>query len=193
MTQPDSRPAIELARAQFAQQALSFPPLPAEFAGQLTPFNEYVFATRELAYGPYAMGALVGEVRGGGAVPDYALLGFDGHGVNSWAVHYAVVMRGLALFLQFAWGGAYLEADEARPVIANGFEFARLLQGAVARAVAQGRVAAGVRLVVSVSDLEMPGWGWVRPGVAAADWRSGGDVYSEVAEELQSLISAPSS
>ena len=106
MPQTGERTAFEEAREQFARELLPFPPLPECFTGRLLPFGDHVFTTRELDHGPYAMGVLVAEVLDGGPVPEYATIGFDGYGIQSWAVvttSWCSGDWGLSLFLQFAW------------------------------------------------------------------------------------------
>ena len=181
--------AIEAAQALFAEASLPFPPLPDDFASQLQPFGDRVFSTRELESGPYAMNALVEEAVQGSGVADYALLGLDGYGVSSWAMHYVLVRRSIALFLQFPWGGAYSNAEAQRQAVTNGLAFAEALQRAMERAAAQGRIADGERLVVKVSGFTGSGWGWFKPGVAPNEgaWRSG-DVYEGVAEAIERLL-----
>ena len=114
MPHTGDRTAFEEAGERFAREPLPFPPLPERFTGRLRPFGTDVFTTRELDHGPYAMGVLVAEILDGDPVPEYATIGFDGYGIQSWAVHHILVQRGLALFLQFAWGGAQLDQDAAR-------------------------------------------------------------------------------
>ena len=161
--------------------------MPASFAKRLRPFGEHLFTTRELEHGPYAMDVLVGEVVADGSVADYAVLGFDGYGVNSWAVHYVVVQRALALFLQFAWGGAYVDVEAAREVVTEGFGFGEALQGAMERAVSQGRVADDTRLVVSVSDFGASRWAWAGRAGVEPEWALG-DVYGGVVAAMDSLF-----
>ena len=183
----DEQSLKEEAEARFAEDSLPFPPLPDDLASRLRRFGDHVYATRELNYGPYTMNALVAEAVRSGQTDDYAVIGFDGHGVNSWAMHYILVRSPLALFLQFAWGGAYMDADAARSDIEEGLAFAGRLQEAVERAGAQGRIAAGERLFVSVSSLDRSRWGWQQPGAEAPDWQ-GGDVYRDVADAVAARL-----
>lgn len=44
-------------------------------------------------------------------VDDYLLMGFDGHGLASRAMHYYLVQGPLALFLQLSWGHAFEDSD----------------------------------------------------------------------------------
>ncbi len=188
-TTEESKP-IDTAKSQFAEQPLPFPPVPESLAEKMQPFNEYIFSTRELEFGPYAAEVFVAEVRDGKPVDDYAVVGFDGHGSNSWAAHYFCVNGSLALFIQLEWGGAYTNEAEARASIETAFRFAGSLQGAMERATAQGKIAAGTRLVVSHSDFANSGWGWVEAGATESQWHEDGDVFAEVTDELTSLFQA---
>src|SRR5213593_2695569 len=46
------------------------------------------------------------------------IVGFDGHGTNSWAAHYDLIVKSLALFLQLPWGAAYTDPEPGRAEIA---------------------------------------------------------------------------
>ena len=188
MPQTGERTAFEEAREQFARELLPFPPLPECFTGRLLPFGDHVFTTRELDHGPYAIGVLVAEVLDGGPVPEYATIGFDGYGIQSWAVHYILVQRGLALFLQFAWGGVQLDVDAARRTVTEGFSFAGALQGAIERALDQGRVPADDGLVVNISSFGGSGWGWARTGKRESIWQHEQDAVGGVTKAVAALF-----
>jgi hypothetical protein len=51
----------------------------------------------------------------------HARLGHNGHGVNSWAMHYYLVQPALAILLQIAWGGIYTDNALAERGIAVAF------------------------------------------------------------------------
>src|ERR1700719_2996338 len=94
---------IEQARALFAAEGLPFPPLPERFASALREESPHLFATRASEAPPYNLEVFSLEIQQDPAVPDYAVVGFDGHGTNSWAVHYYLVEGALALFIQLPW------------------------------------------------------------------------------------------
>jgi hypothetical protein len=152
----------DMARAIFAREDLPFPPLPPAMAPALMKCTDNVFATRKLEQTPYLLEHFRSEVRRE-AVADYALVGFDGHGVNSWAVHYYLVDGALALFMQLAWGGAYMDPAEAREAIATAFAWAERLQERIRQASTQGLIPAGWRLLVVASEFAQPGWAWSPP------------------------------
>lgn len=183
---------VEQARQLFTREGLPFPPLPDDLAANLevSEDSESVFSTRELRYSPYNMEVLVGELVDGEEPDDYAVLGFDGHGVNSWAVHYVLLQPGLALFLQLPWGGAYEDADENRALIARTFEWAEALQGAIQRILPRGLIPPGWRLVVVRSDFFPSAWTWLphpSPGADAVDWHETDDVLNQAGIALIDL------
>ena len=188
MPHTGDRTVLEGATEQFARERLSFPPMPERFSGRLQPFGDHVFTTRELDHGPYAMGVLVAEILDGSPVPEYATIGFDGHGIQSWAAHYILVQRGLALFLQFAWGGAQLDRDAARRTVTEGFSFAGALQGAMEWALDQGRVPADDRLVVNISSFGGSGWGWARTGKRESIWQHEQNAVGGVTKAVAALF-----
>ena len=152
---------IERARALFAAEQLPFPPLSERFAAALREENPHLFATRSLEAGPYNLEIYSLEIEQESAVPDYAVVGFDGHGINSWAVHYYVVEGALALFIQLPWGGAYVDADEGGRTVTAAFTWAGKLQADVRRARQQGLIPEGWRLLVVASEFATAGWAWV--------------------------------
>ena len=93
-------------------------------------------------------------------VDDYLVVGHDGHGVNSWAMHYYIVRGPLALFLQTGWGGAYMDTEAEAADMAFRFSQARLLVEAAESAAPEhgGRVA-GRYIVV---DSAFTGGRWTR-------------------------------
>ena len=191
MPDPEERDTLEQAKERFARERLPFPPLPERFAARLAPCGEHAFSTRALDHGPYATSVLVAEVLSERPPPHYATLGFDGHGVASWAVHYILVEQSLAMFLQLAWGTPQLDEQAARQTITAGFSFARSLQNAVGRALDQGRFPANDRLVVHVSSFDASGWGWVRGATGESTWQDDNDAVASVTTVIEKLFTEP--
>jgi len=179
---------LDQAKEAFAEQNLPFPPLPQALAERLQAFGNSVFTTRELDYGPYGLEAFSGSLLAGEPTDDYAVLGFDGHGINSWAVHYYLVQGPIALFIQIEWGGAYTDADEARQRVQTAFEWAGALQPALDAAASQGKIPAGTRLAAVYSDFAPSGWTWWKPGESEYDWHSEGDVITEAGNAVVNLF-----
>ena len=188
IVQSDAPGVYEAAVQAFARERLSFPPLPAPFHARLRPFGDGVFTTRALDHGPYAMGVLVGEAFDGRCPADYAVVGFDGYGIESRAVHYIVVQPGLALFVQLAWGGVSLDADAARAGIVRAFAFAGALQCLAAQIAAAGAPPSSDRLVVSLSAFGDSGWGWARGGARPPVWHRGAGLPQAVTAQLEGLV-----
>src|SRR5437870_3386527 len=95
------------AKKLFTGAGLPLPPIPMELAKQLHPPKEWVFGTRFDTPSPYAMDWYVREYLENGVSEDYLIFGHDGHGLNSYAMHYYLVRGPLAIFDQLAWGGIY--------------------------------------------------------------------------------------
>ena len=106
----------------FEKEDLALPPLPRALEERMRQVGETIWATRAPSAPPYDLGESALEaVRMIGADEDFALVGMDGHGFNSWALHYFIMQPGLALFLQMPWGGIYTDKDKARERIAKAF------------------------------------------------------------------------
>jgi hypothetical protein len=56
-----------------------------------------------------------------GTAPDYLALSHAGHGVNSYAITYHLVYRGLGLFVQEGWGGIYADRQTDTASVADMF------------------------------------------------------------------------
>src|SRR5262245_19874489 len=93
-----SEMASEKARALFAGEDLPFPPLSSDLAAELREVGPGIFSTRPEESSPYNLEIFSLEAQSAPAVSNYALVGFDGHGINSWATHYYLVDDALALF-----------------------------------------------------------------------------------------------
>lgn len=179
------------AQEMFTAERLPMPPIPAVLAASLAAQSTYVFATRPLPDSPYGIETYVDEVIEQPDLQDYALTGFDGHGINSWAVHYYLVQRSLALFVQLPWGGAYTDAEKAAAEIKELFDWAAALQHKVAQCEQAGKVAKGWRLTVLASHVAQAGWGWAAPqGVREEpiSWRSPAHMLPGIDDHLSDIL-----
>ena len=163
---------IEQARKLFRDIGLAFPYVPEELGAQLTRQSDWVFGTRADAPALYDIDSFVVEAC---AEPElgYLLFGQDGHGVNSYAMHYYLVRGALALFVQSGWGGAYMDVEESARVIEARFGLARQLADAVDAVAEAGGFEPNERLVVLESDFYGGRWARVRvpvADVAAVAW-----------------------
>lgn len=190
MTDPfDDAAAVSPAQALFAAEGLPFPPVPAHLASSLQAQGRGWHASRAVESTPYDLEHFLDEVTATPDVADYALVGFDGYGTNSWAVHYYLVTRSLALFVQMPWGGAYTDPERARADIAGMFEWAAKLQSRLQDAQALHAIADGTRLLVCASRVGHAGWRWIRAGedADAAPWKPAAGMMSAILAELDDL------
>lgn len=188
MTQRYISSGLQQVRTLFATEGLPFPELPPALADQMRPFEELLFGTRDPETGPYALDVFRDAVYEQ-PVADYALLGFDGHGINSWALHYYLVQGPLALFIQLPWGGAYTDPDEARARVGEAFALAATLTAELAGAQAARALPGGVRLVVTDSQFVEPGCAWLKaPGAPPVEfWRPPGSPLAQAVAAVQDL------
>ena len=180
----------ESAQALFEADELPFPPMPAALAAALKPQAAGWFATRAVASSPYDIDHFLAEVEARPGPEDYALVGFDGHGSNSWAVHFYLVTPGLALFIQLPWGGAYVDPVPARAEIAALFDWAEALQSRLHKATAAGKIPPGRRLQVAASRFGRAGWRWLDAGqeAGATPWNPSAGMKAALLKALDDLI-----
>ncbi len=108
--------------AAFGGQALPVPPVPQTLRQALKQRESWCWATRGVSssdmylFRPYPVhGVFAGQAT------DYAAVNHSGHGVNSYAVTYQLVYRGIAIFTQVEWGGIYLDNAAAARRMADVF------------------------------------------------------------------------
>jgi hypothetical protein len=89
-------------------------------------------------------------------------LAHDGHGINSYALHYYLVRGPLRLFLQMGWGGVYMDGPKTTEEANRCFALVGQLVPAVEAAVRAGRLRPEARFVVAAS--EFYGCYWIKPG-----------------------------
>ncbi|NRO99429.1 hypothetical protein GWC77_26470 [Paraburkholderia sp. NMBU_R16] len=150
--------------ALFERERLPFPPVPERLAVSLRRKARGWFSTRPTQSSPYCLEEFLAEVETHPHLPDYAVVGFDGYGTNSWAMHYYLVGKAIALFIQLPWGGAFLETGPARAGIVELLEWAANLQSKLQEADALRRIPDGVRLEVVASRFGRAGWRWLDAG-----------------------------
>jgi len=139
---------IEQATQLFHDAGLAFPVIPTELAAQLKELRPWLFSTRRNETSPYDLGDYVRRVQRTN-VKDYVILCHDGHGVNSYAIHYYLVRGSLRLFLQLGWGGVHMDEKEDAAHIRDCFSMADRL---VAASQKTGMFQAGERMLVVASD-----------------------------------------
>ncbi|MBX3379061.1 MAG: hypothetical protein KF805_03120 [Phycisphaeraceae bacterium] len=146
---------LEKARARFQEAGLAFPTMPPNLAARPKEQEPWVFSTRTLNVWPYDLDHYVREPRS----EDYAILSHSGHGGNSYAIHYYLQFGGLAMFLQLAWGGCYMDNDQASASIARCFSLADKIVGAT-----HPKLLPGTSQCLTIVASDFHGSYWVRPG-----------------------------
>jgi hypothetical protein len=177
---------IERASAHFRDMGLAFPHIPEESGDGLAQLSEWVFATRTDAPGPYDIDWFVTEACTRSEL-GYLLIGQDGHGINSYAMHYYLVLRPLALFVQSGWGGVYMDPAESARDIESRFRLARRLVDAAHVAATAGRFGPHERLIVVESDFF--GGRWARLQVPVGDVRA--IAWNESDKAMKAALAAP--
>ena len=143
---------IEAARAWMEEDGLDLPPVPDSLAPSFRKRGwDKAFASSPFQASPYRWLPYL-EREAGTPKRDYVLLALDGHGINSWALHYFLVLGPLRVFLQLPWGGAYNDARADRRVIRGAFRAVQGLLDAI-----QSRPVLKAPLVVAGSGLDASG------------------------------------
>ncbi len=103
---------LNKARNQFTEAGLPLPPIPEQFANEIVEVREWTYGTREEGPSIYEIRDYVSEFLDAPPEP-YLLFGHAGHGLNSYAIHYHLVVDGLGVFCQIGWGGVYMDHNSA--------------------------------------------------------------------------------
>ncbi|WP_344589024.1 hypothetical protein [Actinomadura vinacea] len=106
-------------RRLFQEAGLGSPPVPAEMVSLVEQRGPWAFATRDInPMGMYMFQDYVFEVLTG-PVDDYMAVSHAGHGANSYAISYHLVMGPLAVFAQTGWGGVYMDKEKSTADVRN--------------------------------------------------------------------------
>lgn len=180
--------ALEAARKMMDAQGLAQPPVPDKMVGSLQQWAPNLFATCELPNGLYAIDRLVDNTAAG-SLDEFIALGFDGHGIQSWAFHFALIEGSLAVFLQLQWGGVYVEPQIARGRIEGCLGFVSMLRRDMAMAAAAGKLDPAKRLIVLETDFTRPRWSWLNMGgPAPSSWNTDPPVLFKALMSVQDLL-----
>jgi hypothetical protein len=163
MTRTGKNEGVTKAAALLGAEGLTLPPIPVALRSSFRARGKWCFSTRALPSRPYDHAYYLEEARTG-AAPDYVLVAHDGHGVNSYAMHYYLVQESVALFLQIGWGGIYMDRASSTALVNQSFELAGKLLGAFPEGFRRGKLAAEDRLMVFVSQFRGSFWSVIRPG-----------------------------
>jgi hypothetical protein len=125
MEYADSSPALSGwpgMRQAFETHGLPIPPVPRSLRPELQAFGPWNWGTRdcspEIMYHlePRLLKRLIA-----GDVPHLMAISHFGHGINSYAITYCLVYRGLALLVQEGWGGVYMNSQAQAASLAELF------------------------------------------------------------------------
>lgn len=168
MTSFSRNPAVQDLLDFFARNDLGAPPLPPELATSIEKRRDFQWSSRELPFSPYAPFQYVEElVRS--PPGDYVALSHDGHGANSYALHYQLVRGRLAMLLQIGWGGAYMDKPVAAKCVATAMSAADKIVKAAEIAERSGYWLGTERLLVVASQQHLSWWLPLSPE-RIADW-----------------------
>ena len=122
MEEIERGPVVAEMRSTFTEAKLAPPPIPAALAPGLRSQERWCWSTRPVdPMAMYMFGEYPAEVLLGTA-PEYVAVSHAGHGVNSYAINYQLVLGSLAAFLQVPWGGVYMDAERAAADVRDRFE-----------------------------------------------------------------------
>lgn len=173
---------LEAAQAWLAEEGIPFPSMPVELQNALKPISEGIFSSRStLPATPYFTHPFIEEVKTQ-SVDNYALLAFDGHGMNSYAIHYYLVYGPLAFFLQVSWGGAYMDREKAQAGISSVFAKVNPI---IEAAMKVDESKASSRFILSASSFY--GIRWRQLGVDE-DWYDEGSGFDAALEALEKML-----
>jgi len=192
INEPQDSPALEEAGQLFSHEGIPFPFIPPEMRLAFAELSEWVYGTRPDAPWLYEIRKYVKEaatIR----MADYLLLGHAGHGIQSYAMHYYVVRGPLALFLQIAWGGVYMDKDEAARNMEVRYTQAEEIIRAVEVSQRKNLFRPEERLIISASDFYGSSWTWIdsvldEDSFNRSTWHKDEDVLSAALNELQSRL-----
>jgi hypothetical protein len=149
---------LDTVKRLFSEAGLPLPPIPSNLAPQLQPLKEWVFGTRFDTPDPYDFDWYVREYLSNAIAEDYLVFGHDGHGINSYALHYYLVRGPLAVFDQLAWGGVYTTNNLALDLIKTHFVQLQDMIEALDTALDRGLLDPNERFILVLSDFSTSRW-----------------------------------
>ncbi len=186
--------ALADAEAQFTAAGLPFPSIPAAFRERFRRVSEWVFGTREDDRNPTGPMWFLKEAVAREA-PDYVLLGQGGSGAASQAIHFYLVQRPLAVFIQYGWLNVYGDDHESARKFGAALQATDELIAAAAGATADGVLGEAHTLAILQSDLEQGMWYWFaepasRDDVLQADWHQADDAIRAATAALNAAVAS---
>jgi hypothetical protein len=153
----------------FAPSGLPNPPVPELLLADLVILKPGVFGTRSDTPGPTQIGWFINEFLAGKTERDYLVFGHEGHGINSYAVGYQLVLGPLALFLNVPFGGVYMQNQAIASDLSLHFVQIESLIKLLGQAEREKRLQAGERFIVIIDQLKAE-WRWVHIKSFMGDW-----------------------
>lgn len=181
---PDVPPptVADEARALFERSGLVFPEIPPDLAVHLVEARAWGYTTRADELAPYAFEKYVRELDDP-ALPDYVILAYDGHGVNSHMMHYYLVKGPLRLLLQIPYGGVYGPEPQTTDFLNDCLQLA----GEITRAAESARLSAPEdRFTILCSTKH--GWCWSAMRAGKGYGSEGAKRPKECLEEAWSVL-----
>ena len=168
---------------------LPMPFIPEHLRHDLYAVRKWCWATRDIEpfdmyyFDRYLVEAVVARP------DDYFAFCHAGHGINSYAITYQIVVGRVALFAQVPWGGGYM--DKAQQAVA----VAEMLERCSEFLAGVPDLPSGPLLLIGSSELRGCSWcGWVPTGLdedAARRWlMSGAITVSEPLRTAKELLNA---
>jgi hypothetical protein len=109
-------PGMGLTAADLFEGAgLLAPPVPEHLAANFVERGRWFFASRKPPGNMCNVPQFASEVAAE-PVSDYVAVAHAGHGINSYAISYALVYGPLAVFTQCGWGGVYMDHGDTAAV-----------------------------------------------------------------------------
>lgn len=175
---------LQSAQTLFASEGLTLPFIPEPLKPDFKVLADWVYGTRDDSPPLYNIRHFVQEAES--AVADYVLVGHDGHGVNSYAMHYYLVYGPIALFVQMSWGGAYTDNEKAAQRIVNVFKQAEEVVATAVALQSSGKLGTNDRITVILSNLYDQDR-WRHSGAEDASWHNTYTALRDVQAYLDSF------
>lgn len=168
------------------RERLPLPPMPRDLQDKLDVFGEKTWGTQSPKGSLYDIQTHTDQLI---ATPaDFALLGHDGHGMNSWFFHCYISHGPLAVLVQAPWGGRLTDVKTAVQGLTVRYQLLGELFNVMNEVTAAGHALPG-RLIVQQSSIIDPRWAWVKDG-ADPQWNEEfANAMTPALESLRSLQS----
>ena len=151
MTLQPSFAGVDECRALLRTVGIDMPTIPPELAPAFQKRVKWMFSSTSLELVPYTLDVCIRDVLDADP-PDLALCAHQGHGINSYAMHYVLVRRPLFLFTQIGFGGVYMDEDKSRSAVNDAFRVCDEIVALAEARIADKKLERDRRLVIVASD-----------------------------------------